>query len=545
MEIILNRSNKQIAWLLAGLSALFFIPFLGHAHLFDWDEINFAEASREMLLTGNLTSVTIDFEPFWEKPPLFFWMQMFSMKIFGVSEFAARLPNAICGIVTIVLLFNMGTKLRNSRFGLMWALLYLGSLLPHFYFKSGIIDPWFNLFIFLGIWHFTRGTEGLKSMQHFALAGVFTGLAVMTKGPVALLIVLMVVGLWWMLQKFKKSFTWKDVLAFAGAFVFTGSLWFVSEILAGRGHIIQEFIEYQIRLFNTQDAGHGGPFFYHWIVLLLGCFPASFFMVPAIRRHVFKYQSQNRFVQMQTLIFWCVLILFSIVKTKIVHYSSLCYFPLTFLAADAIFSKQSLSNPFTRIGLIVVSITLGIALIIMPFFENLKPWILRNIEIKDPFAVANMDATANWIGFEWIAGVLLIVSTIWFLLNQRKGLQNALSVYTLLTALAINLAVTLYPSQVEAYSQRAAIEFYKDHQGEECLIYPIGFKSYAHLFYSKKPEGLPAFNQNPMDIFTENPPYPVYFVAKIQKAEEIQNSMPRLRELYRKNGFVFYELGAL
>ena len=75
-------------------SALLFIPFLGAVHLFDWDEINFAEAAREMILTQNYSRVQINFEPFWEKPPLFFWMQVAAMKLFGVSEFSARLPNA-------------------------------------------------------------------------------------------------------------------------------------------------------------------------------------------------------------------------------------------------------------------------------------------------------------------------------------------------------------------------------------------------------------------------------------------------------------------
>ena len=50
-----------------------FIPFLGQVHLFDWDEINFAEASREMIVTGDWLNVQINYEPFWEKPPLFIW----------------------------------------------------------------------------------------------------------------------------------------------------------------------------------------------------------------------------------------------------------------------------------------------------------------------------------------------------------------------------------------------------------------------------------------------------------------------------------------
>ena len=81
---------------------LLFVPFLGAVHLFDWDEINFAECAREMLSSGNYLSLQMNYQPFWEKPPLFIWMSALSMKVFGVNEFAARFPNALCGVITLV-----------------------------------------------------------------------------------------------------------------------------------------------------------------------------------------------------------------------------------------------------------------------------------------------------------------------------------------------------------------------------------------------------------------------------------------------------------
>jgi 4-amino-4-deoxy-L-arabinose transferase-like glycosyltransferase len=134
------------------IAALLFVPFLGKVHLFDWDEINFAESAREMIVTGDYLTVQINFQPFWEKPPLFIWMQVLSMKVFGINEFAARFPNAVCGIITLLVLFNIGKRIRDNLFGLLWVMAFAGSILPFFYFKSGIIDPWFNLFIFLGVY---------------------------------------------------------------------------------------------------------------------------------------------------------------------------------------------------------------------------------------------------------------------------------------------------------------------------------------------------------------------------------------------------------
>src|SRR6188474_3082057 len=102
------------------VASLLFFPFLGQVHLFDWDEINFAECAREMIVTKDYLRMQIDFQPFYEKPPLFIWLQVLSMKVFGVNEFAARFPNALAGLVTLLSLFYIGKKVVNEKMAIWW-----------------------------------------------------------------------------------------------------------------------------------------------------------------------------------------------------------------------------------------------------------------------------------------------------------------------------------------------------------------------------------------------------------------------------------------
>ena len=118
---------------IASAALLLFVPGLGAVHLFDRDEINFAEIAREMLITGEWSQPSVGFRSFYEKPPLFMWLQAASMSVFGVGEFAARFPNALCGAITLVVLYRLGAQIRGRLFGLLWMLAYLGSLLPHFF----------------------------------------------------------------------------------------------------------------------------------------------------------------------------------------------------------------------------------------------------------------------------------------------------------------------------------------------------------------------------------------------------------------------------
>ena len=78
------------------------------------------------------------------------------MTLVGVNEFAARLPNVLIGLITLVVLYATLLKRYGKQAGIFSVLFYLGSFTSHFYFKSGIIDPLFNLLIFGSIIHLVK-----------------------------------------------------------------------------------------------------------------------------------------------------------------------------------------------------------------------------------------------------------------------------------------------------------------------------------------------------------------------------------------------------
>ena len=546
MKISLNNKSLKIQLFLILAGILLFLPGLGRVHLFDWDEINFAESAREMLVSGDYLNVQINFETFWEKPPLFIWMQAASMKIFGVNEFAARFPNVICGIVVLLVLFNIGKELKNSRFGILWAAMYVTSIIPFFYFKSGIIDPWFNLFIFLGIYFAIRITSpSKKGNPHWQAfwAAFFIGLAVLTKGPVGFLIFLLSFGVYFLIKRFKTDVKLSQLGIFTVVFMFIGGFWFILQLLNGNYTILKDFIEYQIRLFKTEDAGHGGFLLYHFVILLMGVFPASILALPSFKRAIFKSEKDEKvkdFLLWMMIVFWVVLILFTIVRTKIVHYSSMCYFPLTFLAAwyaDKVLNNEFKIYKWMRILLIFIAALFGIAAFAITFFDKFKSLI---IPYSDEFTQGNLQATANWMGFEWIFGVVLIVGTILFVYFYKKEEIKKAFIYLLSGSLIfVYGAMFFITPQVEKYSQLSAIEFYKSKQDEDCYIYPIS-KTYAHYFYSNRmPE-----NKNADKLYLEcgELEKPCYFVIKNTKSriEEFVKETPDAVKLYDKNGFAFF-----
>lgn len=541
----MNQRYIDQLWIIL-LAGLFFIPFLGGVHLFDWDEINFAECAREMLAKGEFLRVNMDYLPFWEKPPLFFWLQAGAMHVFGIGEYAARFPNAIFGIGSLVLIYQIGARLYNRQFAFLWALAYFGSVLPHLYAKSGIIDPVFNFFTFLGLYWLIR-FKWDPFLRNILLSGLFIGLAIMTKGPVAYLIIVLTVGIYGIMSRFKDFTKIKYLVTGTLAALAVTGLWLGVDLFLHGPWFLKSFISYQIRLFSTHDAGHEGFMGYHFVVLLVGCFPASLFAIPALAGKIQKptvYCSGIDFTRWMKILFWVVLVLFSIVQSKIVHYSSLCYFPMTYLAAltlNSYLENGRYRQRWIEIGIWSIGGLYVFATALLPYLGQHID-LIRPLFSKDPFAMANLDALVQWSYLQSLPAVFLLLILIarnyWLSKNNFWSSNIALFL-----GIAIFVQLTLFfdINPIEAYSQRAALEFYESKIGEDCYIKPVGFKSYAHLFYSRKPPGIaPVYEREPY-LFSGKADKPVYLVSKIQMASEMLQK-PGVHELYRKNGFVFYEV---
>ena len=527
--------NLKTLGIVFGISLLLFIPFLGKVHLFDWDEINFAECAREMVTSGKYSTVTIDYLPFWEKPPLFIWMQALSMKIFGINEFAARLPNVVAALFTILTLMYHGAQHQNRKFGYWWAAFYIGSFLPNMYFHSGIIDPWFNLFIFNSIAFYYLGTSKQR-IPEFLFAGLFAGLAVMTKGPVAILLIAASVFLFHLITKFKSFPKFKYVILTLITALVISLLWFFLLWISGNKAIITQFLDYQVRLFQTKDAGHGGPIYYHWVVLLLGCFPASFLALGSFFR---KDSYQNPFNTMLFISGVFTLILFSIVQTKIIHYSSFCYFFLTYFAALAV-SKSEIANRISTWITLAYLALLALGIGVLVYIQVYGNGIASYLTIKDPFALANLQAAEPWNPIDFLPALIwlsAIAVGIYFMLTER--LKQA--ILTLLVAVPIgilSIQATILP-HIEQYTQRAAISFYESKAKQNVYLIPLGFKSYAHLFYGQVK---PHHNKNRFNeawICSDSTDLPVYYVARIPMHENYLKAYPNLKKIAMKNGFVF------
>ncbi|MCO5285972.1 MAG: glycosyltransferase family 39 protein [Chitinophagaceae bacterium] len=522
---------------------LFFFPYLGSVHLFDWDEINFAESAREMIVTHDYHLVQINYEPFWEKPPLFFWLQAGAMHLFGINEFAARFPNALFGIISLLTFFLIGKNHKSPRFGFLWALAYLGSFLPHLYFKSGIIDPVFNYFIFMGIYFMYRDVtkEQWKWKYSFViLSGIFIGLATLTKGPVGLLVFLLVYFIYFLFKKFSSFPSVSRILIWLAFYIIVCLLWFGEEVAKNGLWFLQRFITYQIELFLEPVASHGEPFYYHFVVVFIGCFPISIIGLPILFGRIKGVKKE--FPLLMKILFWTIMILFSLTTTKIVHYSSLTYMPLAFMAAfylDELIQNKEKINTAVLYGVILMGLIFSSLLAALPYLAN-HPEIIEPY-LSDEYAKANLNIKVEWQGWESLTGIfyflLIILSAFFF---AKKSNWKAITTLFYSTALCLFIYLITVVPKIEQYSQGPAIRFYQSLAGKDVYMWPVGFKSYAQYFYGQKPPE-PKYGKNQLEYLLRGKiDRPAYFVVKINN-KEFTDQCNDCTLIKQEGGFLFYE----
>lgn len=160
-------------------------------YLFEPDEGRYAQIPREMLARGDWIVPVLQGQPYVDKPPLFYWLVMVSYSIFGVHDWAARLVPALAVHGTILVTYLLGRRTLGNR-PAFWGALVL-ALAPGFTAigRLLILDGVLTFFVALAVFSAFEAIRGAPFQKSWwILSAVVCGLGILTKGPVALVLVL-------------------------------------------------------------------------------------------------------------------------------------------------------------------------------------------------------------------------------------------------------------------------------------------------------------------------------------------------------------------
>lgn len=226
---------------------------LGERQLFDWEEARYAQVAREMLASSNWRDLSWNGAPYFNKPPLLFWMTALSFHVFGESEWAARVPCALMGVGSVLLVYGLGRRLYNRIVGVAAALLLL-SLYPFLTHGSRQLAPdapllFWSLLTLFAFWH------GREQPGWLVVIGVATGLGVLTKGIAAMIPLGVILVYCWGQRELALVGTRGFQLGSAIG-VLLATPWYIAQLVLHGRSFFETFIwgETFTRLVSTYDA---------------------------------------------------------------------------------------------------------------------------------------------------------------------------------------------------------------------------------------------------------------------------------------------------
>lgn len=280
---MMRLSSRQQLWGLLAFALVARLLTLSAYPLTDTTEARYGEIARKMLETGQWIVPQIDYGvPFWGKPPLSFWLTAISFKLIGITEFAARVPSLILGVAVCALVYILGSRHRETDYGLRASVVVATSLLMMVSAGGVMTDPAMVLGTTLSMVAFWMALAKASRVWGYAF---FVGLAVglLAKGPVATVLTLLPIGLWAVLtgrvQETARQLPWITGTSLT-AFLVVPWYWaaeaqspgFLQYFLVG-----EHWQRYTVSGWTGDLYGSGHPFPLGtiWLYALLGTLPWS------------------------------------------------------------------------------------------------------------------------------------------------------------------------------------------------------------------------------------------------------------------------------
>jgi 4-amino-4-deoxy-L-arabinose transferase-like glycosyltransferase len=258
-------------------------PLLISTPLLDPDEGLHAAIAQEMLLRHDYVTPTFLGEPFLDKPILFFWAEVLSLRAFGMNAAAVRLPPLLFGALGLLSVALLGSAMFGANVGLVAAIVYGTMVLPVAVSNVAVHDIALVPFMCGAAWCLWRASQSPRAWAWGIPAGICLGLTILTKGLAGAVfagIFALCIGV-----RYPSSIARLAIaIPIAGAIaIAVAAPWYLAMEHAHPGYLHYYFIERHLRGYLTATQRHSGrPWWYYLPIVIGGALPWTGYLVGAV-----------------------------------------------------------------------------------------------------------------------------------------------------------------------------------------------------------------------------------------------------------------------
>ena len=330
------------------------------------DEVFYAQTAKEMLQHKTLLVPYLFGQPQFEKPVFLYWLIHIGTQCFGENEFGLRFFPSLFAILGVLGTYLFGNFIFSSqRKAFLASIILMSSFLYIGLARLLLTDMIFSVFIFFSLISFYWGYRNRDSKgAGIVLCSVFSGLAVLTKGPLGFLLVSAVIFIFLFLRRELRWLLCRQSLLGLLCFAAVAFPWYIYIIRQYGTSFIREFFwNDHIRRFLEAEHQNDTWAFYP-LSLLLGMFPWGIFTVVSLRHTIQKARADASLYPF--LLCWVIVIfvIFQAAHSKLVSYLLPIYPALALITADYIFGL--LSDDTEKRFFSVVSISSSVVIALVP-----------------------------------------------------------------------------------------------------------------------------------------------------------------------------------
>ena len=454
-------------FIIATLALICYVLFfhqLGGIGLMGPDEPRYAGVAREMYESGDYITPRLVGENWFEKPVLMYWLVAIGYALFGVGETGARLPSALGAAVSVFLIYWCGRRVFTRGIGFTAAVIMATSFGFFAMARAASMDMLLtsSLTAALAFLLVAIHTDDESSRWYFYGFYAAIGFGVLAKGPVAVLLPVVSVGLFMLWRGTRHEWKKWHPEGIAVTALVAGPWYLAVTWVNGWEFVEVFFLNHNLQRFTSEVHGHPQPFYFYLPVLLLLLFPWSFILIPALRGRYTRSE--------QLTLLWAVVpfVFFSLSGSKLPVYILPMIPPLALLCA-----REIVRNDITlgfRIG-VFLQAALWLAIgITMGFFGD-----SLNLDVQ----IEGMLALAPAL----VLAATLVAIAVWFP-PPALGIFNVASISVLV--LVITMAVFPRVQSMESMRpwNRELDQLISD--GEDVILYkPDPWMEYGLQFYRK------------------------------------------------------------
>jgi len=346
--ILKDSIDRYYILFLAGIF-LILIAGLGSYGLAETSEARYAEISREMLMNGDYLNPELLGIFHFHKPPITYYITTLGYRIFGINEFGARFFLQVALVLQFLLVYRFTNLLYNDkRIGFMAGVLFFSIPIVLISCRNLTTDAFLATFILASI-YFWQAYSSKGKILFLYLFYLMVGLALLTKGPVALLFVLVYIIIDKIVFKKRSNFS---IHHFIGLVICTsiGASWYVL-VMIENPKLWEYFIQKQlISRVNSNSFNRAKPFWYYLPIVFGLLLPWWLAMIPNLKSHLKSLSDKPP--QSKVLIYssLLLLIIFSAFSTKLIMYILPIFSMLAMLAAVEIYNAQPITRTILNIS---------------------------------------------------------------------------------------------------------------------------------------------------------------------------------------------------